>query len=349
VELSRRLWAGVGTLVTILLGGTLWYWLVEEFGLLDGLFMAVTTITTVGYREVHPLDTSGRVFTMVYLLGGVGFVFYTAVALVEAAVAGDIAEALGGRRLSRKVGKMQDHIVLCGFGRVGEEIARQLQTRKGQPPLVVIDKDPARREPALALGGLAVVGDATEDEVLRTAGVERARVLIAAADSDTQNTFVTLTARALNPDLVIIARAGSKSAEARLRTAGASRVISPYRIAGRRIALAAVQPQLLDFAEGALDGGDAVNTLAEVAVGEDGADLEGRTVGDVVAGLRSLRVLGIERRDGELVVGPSTETRLRGGDRLMLYGDQQEVEELAARSSAGKGARGSAAAAAASE
>lgn len=338
MALSRRLLVGVGTLTALILIGTLWYWLVEDFGFLDGLFMAVTTITTVGYREVHPLDTSGRLFTMAYLLGGVGVLFYTAVTLVEAAVAGDIAEAVGGRRLSRKVERMQDHIVLCGFGRVGEEIARQLSTRKGHPQLVVIDKDPERREPALALGALAVVGDATEEEVLRSAGVERARVLIAAADSDTQNTFVTLTARALNAQLAIIARAGSESAEARLRTAGANRIISPYRIAGRRIALAAVQPQLVDFAEGAVDGGDAVNTLAEVAVGGGGVSLEGRTLGEVLAGLRSTRVLGLERGSGELVVGPSNDTRLRAGDRLMLYGDQQEIEELAARPFAGGGA-----------
>ncbi|MBX7111088.1 MAG: potassium channel protein [Dehalococcoidia bacterium] len=330
MAVSRRLWAGVGILTAILVTGTVWYWLVEDFGFLDGMFMAVTTITTVGYREVHPLDTSGRLFTMVYLLGGVGVVFYTAVALVEAAVAGDIAEALGGARLSRKVGRMQDHIVLCGFGRVGEEIARQLRGRKGSPQLVVIDKDPARREPALALGGLAVVGDATEEEVLRAAGVERARVLIAAADSDTQNTFVALTARALNPQLVIIARAGSESAEARLRTAGANRIISPYRIAGRRIALAAVQPQLLDFAEGADGGGDAVNTLAEVAIGEGGPAVAGKTLGELLSGLRATRVLGVERAGGEVVVGPDSDLRLRAGDRLMLYGDQQEIEELAA-------------------
>lgn len=338
MTLSRRLRAGVATLGVIVITGTLWYWAIEEFGFLDGLFMAVTTITTVGYSEVHPLDTSGRLFTMAYLLGGVGVVFYTAAAFVESAVAGDIAEALGGRRLSRKVERMQDHIVLCGFGRVGEEIARQLRTRKGPPQLVVIDKDPERREPALALGGLAVVGDATEEEVLRAAGVERARVLIAAADSDTQNTFVTLTARALNPRLRIIARAGSEPAESRLRTAGANRIISPYRIAGRRIALAAVQPQIVDFAEGAVDGEETVNTLAEVAISEGAVGFEGRTLGEALSGLRTTRVLALERQDGELVVGPSMETRVRGGDRLMLYGEHQEIEELAARASEGAGA-----------
>lgn len=327
---SKRLWGGAGALVVIIATGTVWYALIEDFGFLDGLFMAVTTITTVGYREVHPLDTSGRWFTMSYILLGVGVMFYTAVALVEAAVAGEIAEALGGRRLSRKVNRMQGHIVLCGFGRVGEEIARQLGHRHEQ--VVVIDKDPARRDLAATFGCVAVTGDATEEDVLRSAGVERARVLIAAADSDTQNTFVALTARAMNPELVIIARAGSESAEARLRTAGASRIISPYRIAGRRIALAAVQPMLLDFAEGATDSSrDAVNTLAEMAVDGEGKPLAGLTVGQVLAGTRATRVLGVERADGSLVVGPADTFVLGSGDRLMLYGDQQEIEELASR------------------
>ncbi|MGE0135385.1 MAG: TrkA family potassium uptake protein [Dehalococcoidia bacterium] len=328
--LSRRLWVGVGLLVVVIVGGTAWYAAVEDFGFLDGLYMAVTTITTVGFREVRPLDTGGRVFTMAYILGGVGVMFYTAVALVEAALAGDIAEAVGGRRLSHKVGKMQDHVVLCGFGRVGEEIARELLTRRG-PQLVVIDKDPTRREPALAAGALAVVGDATEDEVLRSARVDRARVLIAAADSDTENTFVTLAARAMNPGLTIIARAGSASAEARLRTAGANRIVSPYRIAGRRIALAAVEPQLVDFSLGVADSVEAAKTLAEVAIGDADAALTGLVVGDLMTGLRATRVLGLERLDGELTVAPPADMRLCGGDRLMLYGDQEEIEELAVR------------------
>ena len=329
MALSGRLRIGLALLVLIIATGTLWYSAIEEFGFLDGLFMAVTTVTTVGYREVHPLDTSGKLFTMGYILSGVGVMFYTAVALVEAAVAGEIAEALGVRRLSRRVSRMHDHVVLCGFGRVGEEIAHELRSRKEQ--VVIIDKDPARHEPAVALGCVSVIGDATEEEVLRQAGVERARVLIAAADSDAGNTFVALTARALNPRLVIIARAGSQSAEQRLSAAGANRVVSPYRIAGRRIALAAIQPLLVDFAEGVSGRGlDAVNTLAEVAISDGGEPLEGRTITEVFAALRSTRVLGIERADGEVVVGPSGDLRLRAGDRLMLYGDQQEIEELAA-------------------
>lgn len=326
--MSRRLRRAVLLLVVVIALGTAWYATVEDFGFLDGLYMAVTTVTTVGYREVHDLDTSGRLFTIVYILSGVGVLFYTASALVEAVIAGEIAEALGSRRLHRRVHQMRDHIVLCGFGRVGEEIARELRQR-GESVLV-IDKDDSRREPAVALGCTAIIGDATEERVLRQAGVERAKVLIAAADSDTGNTFVTLTARALNPQLLIIARAGSASAEQRLKTAGTNRIISPYRIAGRRIALAAVQPLLVDFAEGVMrDQTDTLNTLAEVAVGD--GPLKGRPLRQALAGLRSTRVLAVERADGEVIVGPSDGFELLSGDRLMLYGDQQEIEELAGR------------------
>ncbi len=327
--LSKNLRIGVGLLALVIGVGTAWYSIVEEFGFLDGVFMAITTVTTVGYREVQPLDTSGRWFTITYILVGVGVMFYTAVALVEAAIAGEIAEALGVRRLSRRVHGMQEHIVLCGFGRVGEAIARELRGRGEQ--VLIIDLDSARREPAVALGCTALVGDATDESVLREAGVERARVLIAAADSDTGNTFITLTARALNPTLLIIARAGSQPAEQRLTTAGANRVVSPYRIAGRRIALAAIQPQLIDFAEGARGPNDTVNALAEVGISDGSGTLVGQTVREALEGFRSTRILGIERADGQLVVGPAVDTQLRNGDRLMLYGDQQEIEELAGR------------------
>ena len=335
MSLSGRLQIGLVLLVLVLGIGTVWYSAIEGFGFQDGVFMAVTTVTTVGYSEVQPLDASGRWFTIVYILTGVGVMFYTAVALVEAAVQGEIAEVLGVRRLSRRVHSMRDHIVLCGFGRVGEEIARELRGRNEQ--VLIIDRDSARREAAMALGCNALVGDATEEQVLREAGVERARVLIAAADSDTGNTFVTLTARALNPRLIIIARAGSESAEQRLTTAGANRVISPYRIAGRRIALAAVQPLLLDFAEGLPHSDrESVNTLAELATGGDGEALTGRTLADALDGLRSTRVLGVEHADGDIVVGPAADLKLRSGDRLMLYGDQQEIEELAAHPAAAR-------------
>jgi voltage-gated potassium channel len=324
---TRRLWLPISLLFAAVVTGTAWYALVEAFPPLDALFMAVTTITTVGYREVQPLDTSGRLFTIVYILTGVGLVFYTVVAVAQALLVGEVAEMMGLRRENRRVRKMQDHFVLCGFGRVGEEIARELHERGSS--FVVVDRDPERAAVARQRGYLTVVGDATEEPVLREAGVERSRVLIAAADSDAGNTFVTLAARAMNTRLFIIARAGTGSAEQRMRTAGANRVISPYLIAGRRMALAAVQPLLLGVVE--VPGetrAEGVNLLAEFVVGPDAPGFAGKTIAEAFAGLRMTRVLAVETPGGEVIVGPPGARVLQVGDRLVLHGDHEEIEEL---------------------
>lgn len=326
---TRRLWLPVSLLLVAVLTGTVWYAVVEAFPPLDALFMAVITITTVGYREVQPLDTSGQLFTIAYLLTGVGLVFYTVVAVAQALLVGEVAEVMGLQRQERRVRRMQDHFVLCGFGRVGQEIAHELHERGAS--LVVVDREPERAASARQRGYLTVVGDATEDAVLREAGVERARVLIAAADSDAGNTFVTLGARAMNPQLFIIARAGSDSAEQRMRTAGANRVISPYLIAGRRMALAALQPLLLGVIEESTGAQpDGVNMLAELVVGPEAPRFAGKTIAEALAGLRTTRVLAVERPGGDLVVAPPGERVLESGDRLVLHGDHGEIEELSA-------------------
>jgi voltage-gated potassium channel len=322
---TRRLQWAVASLVGVILLAAAWYALVEGFSPLDALFMSVTTITTVGYGEVRPLDTSGRVFTMCYILVGVGLAFYTVVALVEALVVGEFADALGLRRLNRRVRRMEDHYVLCGFGRVGREIARELHGRGLE--FVLIDRDPARQQRARELGYLCVQGDATEESVLKEAGVDRARVLITAADSDAGNTFVTLTARALNPRVLIIARAASDAGGLRMEAAGADRVISPYQMAGRRMALAAVRPSLVDFVDALNEHRTAAaSMLAELVIGEDAQGLAGKQLRESMDGL-STQVLGLER-DGQVIVGPARETVLRAGDRLMLYGAQHEIEAL---------------------
>ena len=327
-ELRRRLWLAALLLAVLFALGTGWYWLVEGFHPVDALYQAVTTLTTVGFQEVEPFGHRARLFTTAYILVGVGVVFYFVVTAVETLVVGGLAELFGARREAGRTRRMHDHYVVCGFGRVGAEIARELAEH--HVPFVIVDSLPARQALARERGYAAIAGDATEEPVLLEAGVERAKVLIAASDSDVGNVFVTITARALNPTLFIIARAGTEPAEQRLRAAGANRVISPYQIAGRRMALAAVQPLLLDFVPVA--GGkarDSVNLMAEVLIADEAAGLAGRTLGDAFAGLRSLRVLGIEHADGQFVVGPPPATVLRHDDRVMLYGEQQEIEELA--------------------
>lgn len=240
-------------------------------------------------------------------------------------MAGGVAERLRGRDSRRRVKRMREHVIVCGFGRVGEEIARELRERHTE--VVVVEREATRLEAAREIGCAAVEGDATTESTLIAAGVERARVLVAASDSDVGNTYIVLSARALNPDLTIVARAGSEAAEARMRTAGANRVVSPYRLAGRRMALTAAQPLLLDFVDrpSTHDDGTGRGIIAELLV-VPGSTFEGRTVGATWSG-SDLRVLGIERRDGTFLV-PHAGTCLEAGDRVMLFGSQEQIEIL---------------------
>ena len=331
----RRLAILLGLLAGVILIGTAWYDLVEGFGLVDALYQAVTTITTVGFQEVHPLDTSGRLFTIVYILGGVGLLFYTATAVVETVVVGELAKELGLRRSNRKVRSMERHFVICGYGRVGREIAHELSIR--DEAFVIIDRNERTLATAEHPKSVVVRGDATEEATLRAAGIERARALIAAADSDVENTYIVLTARALNPDLFIVGRAGSEPAERRLESAGANRVVSPYRIGGRRMALAAVQPMLMDVMDTLMESTttDQGRVLAEIVVEDEAAALAGRTILDVFPPDSGLQVLGIERGPRGIEIGPRGNTIIAVGDRIMVYGESEALEHLSAATSQG--------------
>lgn len=327
---SGRLIFSIALLAVIFAVGTLWYDLVEGFGALDALYQSVTTLSTVGFDEVKPLDTSGRIFTIVFILTGIGVMFYVAGSIVEELVVGGLAEALGGRRMSRKARGMHDHFVVCGFGRVGREVT-QMAIERGEP-VIVIDQDPERVEAAREMGAVAILGDATAEPILEEAHIERARALIAAADADAVNTYIVLTARALAPDLYIVVRAGSENAERRMRTAGANRVVSPYQIAGRRMAIAALQPMIIDFIDTLTTRpASRGHLLAELVVADEGAALSGHTSAEVFHdGNGRTRVLAIQRPDDELIVAPSGSEELRPGDRLMIFGEEADLEALSA-------------------
>ena len=326
----RRLIVPVAALHLLFAAGTAWYALVEGFGLLDGLFMVVITLSTVGYQEVRPLDASGQIFSVLFILGGVGLMLYTAAAVVEQVVVSGLVERLGERRLSRRLRQMREHVVVCGFGRVGQEVARELG-RRGET-LLIVDRDREACDRARAAGHTAIQGDATEEELLERAAVGRARALIAAADSDAVNAFTVLTARALHPELSIIARAGSVSGEHRLATAGANRVISPYRIAGRRMALAATQPLIQEIVDlFAAQRPESGQLVAELGIEPDAELLAGATLGHLLPGSHRTRVLGILRAGGDFTAAPPPETALAPGDRLMVFGSEPEIREIATR------------------
>lgn len=317
--LRRRLVTGFVILAALTALGTVGYVLLEGWSVLDALYMTVITVTTVGYREVEPLDSDGKIFTMVLLLFGVGTAFYLLTTFVALVIEGDLGAALGITRMQEKIRHLQQHYILCGFGRVGEEIARELSERG--VTVVVVDTARAAIQRAMELGYLVVEGDATDEDVLEQAGVRGARALLAALDSDAGNTYIVLTARALNPGLYIVARAARRDSEARMARAGADRVISPYAISGRRMAMSALQPSVVDFVE-TLARGTPDQILAEVEVTAE-SGLAGRDIGSAFDA--DVIVLGLQRASGELIVGPKRDVVLEQGDRLMVIGAEAAV------------------------
>lgn len=313
--------------------GTGGYMILEGWPFLDALYMTVIVLTTIGFAEVRELDDAGRVFTIVLAVTGIGAIFYALIAGFQFLVEGEFASILGSQRMKRQIEHLRDHYILCGFGRVGEEIAREF--KEHDVDFVIVETN---RE-AIARGGqrgyLMLVGDATSDQILTEAGVGHAACLIAASDSDEGNTFIILAAKALNPDLYVVARASQVESMPRMGRAGAQRVFSPYSSVARQMALSAIQPLLAEFIDtpAAAEGGQGV--LAEIEV-SDGTGAGG-SIGDLLGGLRDVSVLGVQKQSGELTVGPAMSTRLLEGDRVIVIASEDALSHI--RPSSGAKAR----------
>ena len=322
---ERRLLVAALLLSAVLVFGVAGYMLIEGWSFLDALYMTVTAVTTVGFREVNPLSDGGRIFTIFLIMFGVGTAFYILTTLVATVVEGDLGLALGVRRMRGKIEALSGHYILCGFGRVGEEIAREFADRK--VPFVIVESLPESLERARKKGYLIVEGDAATDATLLEAGVQRARCLLAASDSDAGNTYIVLAAKALNARMFVVARAGQPVSEDRVRRAGADRVISPYSIGGRRMALSALQPLVLDFIDTLSSGRHGERILAELEVTEE-SGLARLTIDGCFVNCPGATVLALQKSDGSIEVGPRPATVLEVGDRLMVLGDEQDLEAL---------------------
>lgn len=315
-----RLWVAAVALV-VAIGSVGYVALGWPFG--DAIYMTGITLTTVGFREVRELDGLGRAWTILVAIAGVGIIFGS-VGLVAQAV---LTEAVSGRgqakRMAQAVAGLRRHLVLCGYGRVGSTVAREL-AHAGER-FVVVDINPASLAVAERDGHLIVVGDATADSVLLEAGIDRARGLITTIDSDANNVYVTLSARALNPDLFIVARANETGSEAKLLHAGADRVVSPYSRAGRQIAELAVRPRVADFIDSALSHGELAFSIEEVEIAP-GGPLVGRTV----AALREdgIFALAIVRGDHDYEPNPASDRILIAGENLIVSGSAGILREL---------------------
>ena len=314
-------------LAVILGGGSSWYAWVEGFGLSDGIYMAAITLTTVGYEEVRPLDESGRVFTIVYTIAGIGVLFYVAGSIVEEVVAGSIANALGTHRLSRRTGRMRDHVHRLRTGP---------RRPRGRAP-AARHRHPHARDRLVrgasrlrSLGAIPLLGDATEQAVLERAHAERARALVAAADSDAVNTYIVLTARIINPGVEIVARAAATRRDTASSEAGASRVFSPYQIAGRHMAIAATDPHVIEFIDtlhGPAQQGPR-RLVAEISIRHVAE--EGRSLADLFSD-GDVQLIATVQADGELIFSPPEGTVPASGDRLMVYGEESAIRRFAER------------------
>lgn len=323
---GRLAMAGV-LLVALLALGIGGYVGIEGWSFLDAAYMTVTTITTVGFREVQPLSDGGRIFTIFLVILGVGVLFYTATSLVEFLIEGELRKILGVRRMKGQIESLANHYILCGFGRVGEEIARELSERR--MPFVIVESNPEAIGRVERYGYLLVDDDAASDAILLAAGLQRARCLLAASDSDAGNTFIVLAAKALNPDIYVIARAAHPENEARMMRAGADRVVSPYILAGRRMALAALQPMMVDFIDTLATTRAKGQILAEIEISEE-SGLAGRSIRETLHACPSAVVLGLQKPSGETLVGPRPTSVLAAGDRLIVLGDEVELEGISA-------------------
>jgi voltage-gated potassium channel len=285
--------------------------------------MTVTTITTVGYGEIHPLSHGGQIFSIFLIIGGVGGALYTLTGIMEYVVGGYFRTTLGRRRMKARIAQLSGHFVLCGYGRVGQEIARSF--KEEGIPFVVIDNSPESIAQAERAGYLYLLGDATSDEVLKEAGVERARGLVSAVDSDAENTYVSLSARQLNPGLFIAAR-GTEEAETKLKRAGADRVVSPYSIGGRRMAMLALRPAVVDFIDTVTYGRGRELQLENANIGRN-SPLVGLMLG-TARGQNGITVLAMRKRGGKLLANPPDEEIIEDGDRLIVIGTKKRLAAL---------------------
>lgn len=309
----------------ILLVGTTGYVTIEGWTLLEAFYMTVTTLATVGFGEVHPLSPAGRIFTICLIFLGVGGVLYLLTTMMQFVFEGHLGRDLERRRMQHKIDGLREHFLMCGFGRVGRQVAQDF--RESGIPFVIIDVNQPSLDAALEEGYLCVRGDATDDETLRRAGIERARGLVTCVNSDADNIFVTLSARALRADLFIVARGNNDDAAPKLRRAGADRVVSPYSIGGRQMAMLAVRPAAVEFVDRVL-GRDGVDLLLEDVTLQEGSALVGRTVREVGEEVAPGVLILAIRRDANLITQPPADTDLRLGDELVAFGTSSQLQAL---------------------
>lgn len=320
--------AGIA-LATLTAVGTTGYMGIAGLGFTDALYMTVITLTTVGYREVAPLGAAGQWFTMGLLVSGFGVVIYGGTLLARDLIEGELQRGFGRHRVQRAIEKTSGHVIVCGYGRMGRMVCRELLAKPAE--FVVVDREGDVLRQAEADGHLCIAGDATEDAVLEAAGIRRARGLVSALSTDADNVYVVLSARELNPELIIVARAEDDRSERKLLHAGATRVVSPYAIGGHRMAHALLRPTVLDVIDLATHSHGLELQIEEVEI-TAGSFCDGVTLR--ASGLREatgLIVIAVRKPNAETAFNPTADTPIAAGDRIVLMGQAGALRDVEQR------------------
>jgi voltage-gated potassium channel len=325
-RLARRFLFLLSAIVVTLAIGTAGFTVIAHYPPFDAFYMTLTTMTTVGYGEIHPLDRAGRVFNSFLIVFGVTTIFIAIGAMTQTIIEQEFGELIGKRRTKRMIDKLKDHYIVCGFGRVGRGAAAELQ--HARVPFVVVDLNPDRVERAMIAGMLAVVGDSTHDETLRQVGIDQARGLVAALATDADNLFVLLSAKGLNPRIYVAARAAEESAEEKMRRAGADAVFAPYSITGHRLAQSLLRPHVVQFLDFTMRDIGMDVSIEQVRVSET-SEMVSKTIKDMqLSRDLGVIVMAIRKSDGKMLFNPAADTAVHGGDYLIVMGQLQKLRAL---------------------
>lgn len=325
-ELRKKMILSLVLLVSVVGIGTSGYMFIEEWNFWDSFYMTVITLTTVGYREIHDLSRAGQMFTVILLIGGVGTVLYALSAGAKILIEGELQDVFGRKRVEKKLKELKDHYIICGFGRMGKIIAKELS--HARLSFIVIEKNDFFIDPDDREKMFVIQGDATRDELLKKVGIERAKCLISVLPTDAENLYVVLSARGLNPDLLIIARAGEEGSEQKLLRAGADRVVSPYYIGGLRMAHTVLKPAVVDFIEFATKSGNIDLQIEEITI-KEGSKLVDLTLDECGIG-RDLGIIivAIKQQNGEMKFNPNFRSKVQAGDTLIAVGETSKLSVL---------------------
>ena len=322
----RRLKISLAVLFMLLTLGTGGYMLVEGWRLLDAAYMTIITLATIGFKEVHDLTDHGKLFTMGLVVFGVGTLGYLVSSVAQIMFEGQIQLIIGRKKVEKKIEALKDHYIICGFGRIGSMICRELAANG--VPFVIVEHNTEVLERIEDDRYLWMKGDATQDDTLIKAGIQQAIGLVSVVTSDSENVYITLTARGLNSKLHILARSGEEGTELKLKRAGANKVVSPYAIGGMRMAQSILRPNVVDFIEIATASEHLDLQMEEISIPED-SDFAGQTL--VSSGFRKetgVIIVGIKKAYGHMIFNPNPHDALDEGDTLIVLGDPQSVDKL---------------------